>query len=117
VFPATAVLGVVLAVAFAAAGMAKVVGATAMREASQHLDIAFPLYRGIGVLELAGATGLLIGLRIAPLGVAAGVGLALLMLAAVATHLRARDSARDLAPAMLLGLIAASYVVTRLVSA
>ena len=66
----------------------------------------------IGLLELAGVAGVLVGLRWAPIGVAAAIGLALLMLGAIVFHRRASDSAADTAPAVIgLGLAAATAIL------
>jgi hypothetical protein len=50
---------------------------------------AFPLLAG---LELAGATGIVIGLRWQPLGIAAAVGLVSYFIGAVIGHLRVGDT-------------------------
>ncbi len=46
----------------------------------------------LGVLKAAGALGLLIGLGVPLIGIVATGGLTLFFIAAVITHLRARDS-------------------------
>jgi hypothetical protein len=69
-------------------------------------------WRAIGVLELAGVAGVLIGLLWAPMGIAAAIGLALLSVGAIAFHLRASDGAKDMAPAVMgLALAAAAAVL------
>lgn len=45
----------------------------------------FPL----GAAKLAGAVGILVGIAVAPIGMAAAVGLILFFVGAIATHLRA----------------------------
>jgi hypothetical protein len=45
----------------------------------------FPL----GALKAAGGVGILVGIAVAPIGVAAAVGLTLFFVGAIATHLRA----------------------------
>ena len=44
----------------------------------------------LGVLKAAGALGLLVGIAVPPLGVAASIGLVLFFTGAIITHLRAR---------------------------
>jgi hypothetical protein len=61
---------------------------------------------------MAGATGLLIGIVWWPLGAAAGIGLVLMMIGALVTHLRIGDGMRECAPSILIGLIAIAYVAT-----
>lgn len=45
----------------------------------------------LALLEVAGAVGLLAGIGLKPLGVAAGTGLVAYFIAAIASHLRKRD--------------------------
>jgi hypothetical protein len=72
----------------------------------------FPL----GALKAAGALGLLLGIGVPLLGVAAAVGLVLFFVGAIITHLRAHAAARSYAyPAAFL-LLAAGSLVERLVA-
>ena len=100
-------MSIVLAVAFTGAGLSKLTGQSAMRSAADHFGIPWVRYRGIGLLELAGAVGVLVGFALTALGAAAAIGLTLLMVAAVATHRRAGDSAGQMAPAAVLGVLSA----------
>jgi len=68
----------------------------------------------LGVLKGAGALGLLIGIRVPVIGVAAAVGLILFFVAAIITHLRARDYSFGLAVAFL--LLAVPALALRLAS-
>jgi len=45
----------------------------------------------LGILETAGAIGLLVGIGVPRLGTAAAIGLVLFFIGAIITHLRARD--------------------------
>lgn len=99
------VLSILLAVAFVGAGASKLAGVPAMRETATHLGIPWPRYRSIGVLEVAGAAGLLIGLAVHALGALAAICLTLLMIGAVAFHLRAKDGPPVFAPAVVLGVL------------
>lgn len=66
----------------------------------------------LGVLKAAGGVGLLIGIRVPLIGVAAAVGLTLFFIAAVITHLRARDlSVGNGVPVMFLVLVVAALVL------
>jgi len=58
-----------------------------------------------GALEVLGALGLAAGYVLAPVGVAAAAGLALLMLLGVATRVRVGDSMAETLPALLLFLL------------
>jgi DoxX-like family len=72
----------------------------------------FPL----GALKAAGALGLLVGIGVPPLGVAAAVGLVLFFVGAVTTHLRAHAAARSYAYPGAFLLLAVGSLVARLVS-
>ncbi len=107
----TIVLSLVLAVAFFGAGVSKLTNQPAMRAAATHFGIDWERYRQIGMLEVAGAAGMLLGLAITVLGAVAAIALTLLMVAAVSTHLRANDPPAQLAPAAVLGLLSAITAV------
>ncbi len=76
-----------------------------------------PAFQLIGLLELAGSAGLLIGLYWGPLGVAAAAGLVLLILGAVTTHLRRKDPVKVAAPAVLYAVASVAVLVLRLTTA
>ncbi len=61
----------------------------------------------LGILKAAGAIGLLIGIGIPPIGMAAAIGLALFFVGAIVTHLRAHDYTFGLATVFLLLAVAA----------
>ncbi len=65
----------------------------------------------LGVLKVAGALGLLAGLAVQPLGIAAGVGLVLYFVGAIVTHVRARVLSNIAFPGAYLGLSIASLVL------
>jgi hypothetical protein len=68
----------------------------------------------LGALKAAGALGLLVGIGVPPLGVAAALGLVLFFVGAVLTHLRAHAAARSYAyPAVFL-LLAVGSLLERL---
>ncbi|MFI9746772.1 DoxX family protein [Streptomyces sp. NPDC052494] len=69
----------------------------------------------LATAKAAGAIGLLAGLAVAPLGVAAAIGVTLYFAGAVITHLRAKDY--ELAPALVLTLVAVAALVLRIASA
>ncbi|MFD8236712.1 DoxX family protein [Streptomyces sp. NPDC059696] len=104
------VLAVVLSLVFLPLGLAKIAAVPFMRQAAAHLGMSPGRYRVIGALEVAGATGLLLGLALAPLGVAAAGGLAVLMAAAATVHLRHGDPLTQALPAAVLALTSVAYV-------
>lgn len=109
---ATVVVTILLAALFAFAASIKLLGVRQSLAIRDHLGVSPMQWRAIGVLELAGVAGVLIGLLWAPMGIAAAIGLALLSVGAVAFHLRASDGAKDMAPAVIgLALAAAAAVL------
>jgi uncharacterized membrane protein YphA (DoxX/SURF4 family) len=95
---ATIVISALLAVAFLGSGGLKVAGAKQSLQIRDQLRVGARLWTVIGVLEAVGGAGLLAGLAIPVIGVAAAVGLGLLMAGAIGAHVRASDS-RNAAPA------------------
>jgi len=66
----------------------------------------------LGVPKATGALGLLIGIRIPPIGIAAAVGLTLFFIGALITRLRARDlSLGNGVPVMFLAIVLAALVL------
>jgi hypothetical protein len=59
----------------------------------------------LGLLEVAGVAGLIVGIWFAPIGVAAAAGLTLYFAGAVIAHVRHHDSAKDITPALVLFLV------------
>ena len=78
---------------FLGASFGKLTQAKAQVATAERLHIPWDHYRLIGIPELAASVGLVVGLAIAPLGVAAAIGLALLMSGAAAIRLRVGDAA------------------------
>jgi hypothetical protein len=107
----TTVLAGVLVVAFGLLGSAKLAAVPAMRGRAEHVGHSVGAYRGIGVLELLAALGILVGAVLPVIGIAAATGLVLLLAGAVVTHLRNGDGFRELAPALVLGAVAVAFVV------
>jgi uncharacterized membrane protein YphA (DoxX/SURF4 family) len=109
-------ISLLLAAACLLPAAGKLTGQPKMRQSAAHFGIPWPRYRLIGVIELAAAAGVLIGLWWHPLGVAAAAGMALLLLGALITHLRAADSGKEMAPALLALAITIAYLAIALTS-
>ena len=107
-------LTAIVAAVFLALGSAKVVAVAPMRARAAHLGYSTASYRVIGALEIAGATGVVLGLIAPPLGALAGAGLLLLLGGAVLAHLRHRDHPSQLVPAFAASLLVAAYLVVLL---
>ncbi|HEX2144682.1 MAG TPA: DoxX family protein [Glycomyces sp.] len=69
----------------------------------------------LGLTKATGALGLLVGLFIPPIGIAAGIGLVLYFIGAIITVLRARKFKMLVAPLMYLAPAAAALVLGVLV--
>jgi uncharacterized membrane protein YphA (DoxX/SURF4 family) len=98
---ATVIVSLVVAAVFVAAGVAKVTEQPRMVESAEHFELSPRVHRLIGVLEIAGAAGLVLGLLWSPIGVLAAVGLLVLMIGALCFHVRAKDSIQDSTPAVV----------------
>ena len=68
----------------------------------------------LGILKAVGALGLLVGIRVPVIGIAAALGLILFFVGAIITHLRGRDC--SLGPAIVFLLLAMAALVMRLAS-
>lgn len=108
---AAAILAVLLALIFSALGMAKILALQPMRALAVEAGFSVAAYRRIGLLEVAAAIGLLIGLFRPLLGALAGAGLLLLLGGAVVVYLRKGDGPRKYAPAVVCGILVATYLV------
>ena len=97
----SAALAVLLALVFVGLGSAKVLAVPPMRERAAEVGFSTTAYRRIGLLEVAGAIGLLLGAVVPLIGALAGVGLLLLLAGAVVTHVRAGDSPKKVTPAVI----------------
>jgi hypothetical protein len=112
---AYAVVAILLAVALVGSGMAKLTRQPRVVEGvGDVVGVPMQYCPVLAALEFAGAAGLIIGLWVPALGVAAGIGVVLYFLGAVVAHLRVGD--HDLAAPIGLALIAVAAVVLRLVS-
>lgn len=114
-FTATVVLSLLLAAAFLGSGAAKLAGARQSVLIRDRLGLTAPLWRGIGILEVAAAVGLAVGLALPAAGIAAAVGLILLLIGALGTHARSHEPSKA-APAAALLLLAIAAAVIRLAS-
>jgi uncharacterized membrane protein YphA (DoxX/SURF4 family) len=104
------ILTIVLAIAFCAAGVAKVLHVPQMRELARQAKFSVNSYVVIGILEIAAVAGLVLGLvyhRLAPIATAAATGLTLLMIGAIIVLLRAGNKPKDCVPALVLGVLSA----------
>src|ERR1700738_4303849 len=98
---ATVVVTILLTALFAFAASIKLLGVPQSLAIRDHLGVKPLQWRLIGVCELAGVAGVLVGLVWAPIGIAAAIGLALLVSGGIVFHVRASDSVGDTVPAVI----------------
>jgi uncharacterized membrane protein YphA (DoxX/SURF4 family) len=91
---AAIILSVLLALACLGAGIPKaLLSGDAPKQLQEHMNISSGLVRFIGLAEVAAAAGLIIGIWWRPLGIAAAIGMAVLLIGAIGFHVRAGDYA------------------------
>lgn len=83
-------------------------------ESMQRLRMPTRVIPALGITKVAGALGLLIGLSNDALGTYAALCLGVYFFLATALHLRARDTAANTAPAVVLMVVAVLTLVTGL---
>lgn len=86
-------LTVVAALVFLLAGTQKILMRPRVVTNMRRLGVGPAGIRMIGLSEIAGAVGLVAGIWLAPLGIAAAVGLTCLLIGAMGYHARAGDYA------------------------
>jgi uncharacterized membrane protein YphA (DoxX/SURF4 family) len=107
----TTTVAVALAALFLLSGTTKVVPNPASVATREKLAVPGTVWSLLGAAELAGAAGVLVGLSVRPLGIAAAVGLVLVGLGALAAHGRAKDGLIHAAPAVVALVLATTTVV------
>ena len=107
----TSILAGLLVVAFAALGSAKLAAVPAMRGKAEHVGFSVTAYRRIGLLEVTAVLGLLVGAVVPAIGALAAAGLLMLLGGAIVTHRRNGDGVREIAPALVLGLVTLTFLL------
>lgn len=113
----TIVVTVLAALIFLAAAVQKFRHAPDVMATRDGLGIAPGPYTLIGVCEVAGAAGAVIGLAYRPLGIAALAGLVLVAIGACAAQVRLRHPRDEALPAILALVLSVSALVLQLVTA
>jgi uncharacterized membrane protein YphA (DoxX/SURF4 family) len=109
---ALVLLSIVTALLFVFSGGIKVFGVPASTANRDRFGMSPVVWRTVGLLEWAGAAGVLLGLAVPPLGVAAAAGLCALMVGAILTRLRVKDPVAAVAgDASVLALAAATLAL------
>ena len=103
------VTGIIIAVGFGMAGVSKLTWQQQMADAAGHLRHSQRDFQMIGLAEVVGAAGVLLGTAVVGLefvAIGAALGLALLGGLAALSHIGVGDPPKMAAPASVLGLIA-----------
>ena len=108
------VLSLGVAGLFLITGSVKVAGLPQSLAIRDHLGVAPRSWRLVGLLEIAGAVGVFVGLSVHLLGRLALVGLAALMVGAIASRVRVHDPVKVVAVDVL---VLAVVVVTAVLRA
>ena len=114
-----AIIAVLLGVAFTMLGIGKLADVKQMAQARVHLGLPAGLFRVIGVLEVLGGVGVLVGLHedLPLVGVMAAVGLVGMTIGAAAYHQKAGDAMKQWLPAVAMGSMAIFYIILRIATA
>ena len=105
-------LSILVAATFLFSGGIKVLSVPQSLAVRDHLGVPPGLWRIIGFLELLGVAGVLVGLAVGWIGTAALVGLAVLMVGALGSRLRVRDTVLMIGvDVVTLALVVAALVV------
>ena len=107
----TPILAGLLVVAFTGLGSAKLAAVPAMRAKAHHVGFSVTAYRRIGLLEVLGVLGLIVGTFVPVIGALAAAGLLMLLGGAIIAHLRNGDGLRAVAPAVVLSLMTLSFLL------
>ena len=112
----TVILTVATALLFLAAARVKFIGERHAMETRDRLGISPARYRFIGVLEVAGAVGAIVGLWVTPLGIAALAGLLLVAIGACGTQIRLHNPASEARPAVVALLLTAGALALQIIT-
>ncbi|CCQ15007.1 putative integral membrane protein [Rhodococcus sp. AW25M09] len=114
-FILTLIISVLLAVALTFSAVGKLTRNDSVIPMLEQVGVPPDKIPWLAYLEILGAVGLLVGLAVWPIGVAAAVGVVLYFVGAVAAHLRVKD--KEFAPAAGLAVFAVAALVLRVLSA
>ena len=109
------ITGIVAALGFGMAGLAKVTWQKQMEEAAEHLSFSKQNFQAIGAAELAGAVGVILGTAVDDLewiGIAAAIGLTAVGVGAVMNHRRVGDPPQAMVPPAVLTVVALISVIS-----
>ncbi|HEY5303577.1 MAG TPA: DoxX family protein [Acidimicrobiales bacterium] len=115
------ILTIILFLAFVTSGVQKLIFNTMASQTSEHLGFKKSSFQRLGILEILGAVGVMVGLAakkastLAFINVAAATGLFVMMVLATLLHLRRGDGLKGATPALILALVSLAELILRLV--
>jgi len=113
----TAVVTVLTALLFLAAAWVKFTGEEHAMQTRDRLGFKPGAYRMIGVCEVAGAVGALVGLAVRPVGIAALAGLVLVAIGACAAQVRLHNPPSEARLAVLALVLASGALALQIATA
>lgn len=103
-----------LALALVSSAIGKLVRAAPVIENLSRAGVTERMYPGLAAVEVIGGCGLLLGIWLPWMGIAAAIGVILYFIGAVGFHIHAKDP--NATPAVALGLFGAAALVLRVLS-
>lgn len=113
-FIAYIIVSVILALMLGASAWAKLTRDEKIVTGMTGIGVRTKWFPHLAALLLVGAVGLLVGIAVAPLGIAAAIGLILYFVVALVAHLRAKDMA--VAPPLMFLALAVAALLLRIAS-
>ena len=113
----TVVVTALTALLFLGAAWVKFTGEEHAMQTRDRLGFEPGAYRMIGVFEVAGAVGALVGLAVRPLGIAALAGLVLVAIGACAAQVRLHNPLPEARPAILALVLASAALALQIATA
>ena len=104
-FVATIILSVLLAAMFCVSAFFKITRRQPFVQVYAEIGVPERWLNALAAALLAGALGLLVGLWLAPIGIAAAIGLILYFIGGVGFHVKAKDWKNTPAPTIILVLV------------
>lgn len=111
---ASAITGILLALMLCGSAYADFVDHPRVVEVLNRLQIPRERAKALGVIKAAGAFGLVAGIWISPLGIAASLCLCVYFILAVAAHARAGDTIKQMLPVVPFLILAFFGLLTTL---
>ncbi|MER5224666.1 DoxX family protein [Streptomyces flaveus] len=110
-FVAYVVLAVVVSLLLVFSAVPDITRNPKITEGLKALGVPDSWFLPLGLVKIAGALGLLVGIAYRPLGIAAAIGVVLYFLGAVITHLRGGDKKGVGIPAVIMLVAVAPLVL------